>query len=204
MKHAFDLARSGLGRTAPNPSVGCVLVKFGQIVGEGRTQSGGRPHGEAMALMRAGALARGADAYVTLEPCAHESLRGPSCSDSLIQAGLNSVTISVLDPDPRTAGKGVHKLQSWGLGVRVGLLEEDGKKQISGFEKRIRLGLPWVHVGRDDGSFDLAITEAPLMSWQDYLRQLAGSGCMRVCVSTALYADWPAVDRGLIDSCDEG
>jgi diaminohydroxyphosphoribosylaminopyrimidine deaminase/5-amino-6-(5-phosphoribosylamino)uracil reductase len=106
MGAALALARRGLGNTWPNPAVGCVLVKDGAVIGRGVTQKGGRPHAEADALAPAGAAARGATAYMTLEPCAHVSQRGPACTDSLIEARIRRAVIAMVDPDPRTAGGG--------------------------------------------------------------------------------------------------
>src|SRR5262245_4269479 len=99
MRAALRLAARGLGDTWPNPAVGCVLVKDGVVVGRGWTQPGGRPHAEAEALKRAGAAAKGATAYVTLEPCCHEG-RGPACTQSLIGAGIKRVVVATTDPDP--------------------------------------------------------------------------------------------------------
>ena len=190
MGRAFELARSGLGKTVPNPSVGCVLVRDGVIVGEGRTQASGRPHAEAVALTVAGERAVGGTAYVTLEPCAHESSRGQACSDALIQAGVKVVFVSVLDPDPRTAGIGVARLRSAGIEVQVGLLEEAGQAQIAGFAKRLQTGLPWLHIGQDDGTFDCV------------LRDLGRSGMMRVCVMPGSELAKQAVELAMFDSMD--
>jgi len=109
MRAALVLARRGLGTVWPNPSVGCVIVKDGHVVGRGWTQRGGRPHGETEALRRAGAAAHGATAYVTLEPCSHWG-KTPPCADALIAAGLRRVVIALEDPDPRVAGTGI---DSW-------------------------------------------------------------------------------------------
>jgi diaminohydroxyphosphoribosylaminopyrimidine deaminase / 5-amino-6-(5-phosphoribosylamino)uracil reductase len=117
MAAAVALSSRGLGRTAPNPSVGCILIADGRVVARGWTQPTGRPHAEAMALAAAGDAARGATAYVTLEPCAHESERGPSCADSLIAAGVARVVIGVLDLDPRTCGQGLARLMGAGVAV---------------------------------------------------------------------------------------
>lgn len=104
MGAALALAERGRGRSAPNPNVGCVIERDGIVVGRGWTQPGGRPHAEAMALAQAGEKSRGATCYVTLEPCAHESPRGPACSSLLVAAGVARVVIALGDPDPRTNG----------------------------------------------------------------------------------------------------
>ncbi|WP_290811543.1 bifunctional diaminohydroxyphosphoribosylaminopyrimidine deaminase/5-amino-6-(5-phosphoribosylamino)uracil reductase RibD [Aquidulcibacter sp.] len=202
MSRALVLARAGLGETQPNPSVGCVLVRDGLIVGEGRTQAGGRPHGEAMALTMAGSNAGGSHAYVTLEPCAHESARGPACSSSLIAAGVAAVTISVLDPDPRTRGIGASRLEAAGIHVRLGLLEQEGQAQIAGFEKRLRTGLPWVHVGRDDGTFDLVLSGGSQGELAAHLAQLGAQGVMRVCLLAGSPVAEMATALNLVDSAD--
>jgi diaminohydroxyphosphoribosylaminopyrimidine deaminase/5-amino-6-(5-phosphoribosylamino)uracil reductase len=117
MGAALALSERGRGRTGPNPNVGCVLVKDGIIIGRGWTQPGGRPHAEAMALNEAGAAASGATAYVTLEPCAHDSKRGPACADSLIAAAVGRVVFALGDPDPRTNGKGADRLRAADIDV---------------------------------------------------------------------------------------
>ncbi len=202
MSRALELARSGLGHTTPNPSVGCVLVQDGILVGEGRTQAGGRPHGEAMALAMAGPKAAGSHAYVTLEPCAHDSVRGPACSTTLVAAGIGGVTISVLDPDPRTRGLGVARLEAAGVVVRLGLLAEQGQHQIAGFEKRLRTGLPWVHVGADDGTFDAVLDHLPGVDLADYLAEAGAKGLMRLCLLPGSPAADLAVALSLLDSSD--
>ena len=136
MQHALNLANSGLGRVYPNPSVGCVFVKDGIVVGVGCTAIGGRPHGEAVALSIAGADSHGATVYVTLEPCAH-SCQTPSCSDSLIKAGIKKCYIATLDPDPRTNGLGAKKLTDAGIEVITGLLEDQAISVNKGFFSKI-------------------------------------------------------------------
>ena len=202
MSRALELARSGLGHTTPSPIVGCVLVQDGVIVGEGRTQGGGRPHGEAMALAMAGSRAAGAHAYVTLEPCAHDSMRGPACSVILVEAGIGGVTISVLDPDPRTRGLGVARLESAGIVVRLGLLADQGQQQIAGFEKRLRTGLPWVHVGKDDGTFDAVMGNLKATDLAAYLAEAGANGVMRLCLLPGSPAADQALALNLVDSCD--
>lgn len=143
MRHALQLAARGLGRVWPNPAVGCVLVKAGRIVGRGWTQPGGRPHAERMALDQAGAAARGATAYVTLEPCAHYG-NTPPCAEALIAAGISRVYSALTDPDPRVAGKGLALLRAAGIVVTEGLCAEDARILNRGFLKRVTLGLPFV------------------------------------------------------------
>ncbi|MCW4462254.1 bifunctional diaminohydroxyphosphoribosylaminopyrimidine deaminase/5-amino-6-(5-phosphoribosylamino)uracil reductase RibD [Sphingomonas sp. BT-65] len=141
---AVALASRGRGRTAPNPNVGCLLVNSGRVVGRGWTQPGGRPHAEAMALAQAGIAARGATAYVTLEPCAHVSPRGPACSTSLIEAGIARVVIAITDPDPRTNGKGIESLRASGIEVTTGTAEADARRATAGFPIRQAHGRPHV------------------------------------------------------------
>ena len=144
MQAALALAERGRGRTAPNPNVGCVIVRDGKVVGRGWTQPGGRPHAEAMALAEAGDAARGATLYTTLEPCAHVSPRGPACSDLLIAAGVTTVVIALRDPDPRTDGKGSDRLRAAGIAVETGLRADDARWSMAGFLTRQALGRPSV------------------------------------------------------------
>ena len=144
MESAIALGERGRGRTAPNPNVGCVIVKDEVVVGRGWTQPGGRPHAEAMALEQAGASAAGADVYVTLEPCAHRDGRGPACADLLVAAGPARVVIAVGDPDPRTNGAGIASLREAGIAVETGLESAAAERSLAGFLTRIRLGRPYV------------------------------------------------------------
>lgn len=144
MRRALALADAALGTTAPNPAVGCVLVRAGTIVGEGATQPGGRPHAEAVALALAGEAARGATAYVTLEPCAHEGGRGPACAHALAAAGIARLLIPLEDPDPRTAGHGLKRLAEAGVKVETGLLADEAAELNAGFFHRMRTGRPRV------------------------------------------------------------
>jgi diaminohydroxyphosphoribosylaminopyrimidine deaminase / 5-amino-6-(5-phosphoribosylamino)uracil reductase len=143
MRVALALARRGLGAVWPNPAVGCVIVKNGRVVGRGWTQPGGRPHGETEALRRAGQAARGADAYVSLEPCCHWG-RTPPCVDALATAGVQRVVVALKDPDPRVAGEGLRQLRAAGLDVEVGLCAEEAAEVNAGFLSRLRLGRPLV------------------------------------------------------------
>ncbi|WP_201153246.1 bifunctional diaminohydroxyphosphoribosylaminopyrimidine deaminase/5-amino-6-(5-phosphoribosylamino)uracil reductase RibD [Rhodothalassium salexigens] len=143
MAHALALARRGLGRTAPNPAVGCVLVRDGAVVGRGWTRPGGRPHAERIALDQAGSAARGATAYVTLEPCAHHG-RTPPCADALVAAGIARAVVAIEDPDPRTAGRGLARLAAAGVALTLGVGAEAARAVGAGFLTRVTCGRPLV------------------------------------------------------------
>jgi pyrimidine deaminase RibD-like protein len=125
MRRAIELARAGVGRTGANPSVGCVIVKDGQVVGEGATGVGGRPHAEEVALAQAGEAARGATAYVTLEPCAERSSGAASCSARLVTAGVARVVVACEDRSAFAAGRGVARLRAAGIPTELGLLAHE-------------------------------------------------------------------------------
>jgi diaminohydroxyphosphoribosylaminopyrimidine deaminase / 5-amino-6-(5-phosphoribosylamino)uracil reductase len=143
MAAAVTLSRRGQARTGANPNVGCVLVKEGRVVGCGWTQPGGRPHAEAEALAAAGEAAKGATAYVTLEPCAHASERGPSCADSLIAAGVARVIIALTDPDPRTNGLGTERLCAAGIAVETGVGATEARAAMAGWLSITERGRPY-------------------------------------------------------------
>src|ERR1043165_9953908 len=124
MRAALALARRGLGNVWPNPAVGCVIVNAGRIVGRGWTQPGGRPHAETEAITGAGEAARGATAYVTLEPCCHWG-RTPPCTDALLAAGVARVVVATRDPDPRVDGAGIARLRAAGILVDEGVLRAE-------------------------------------------------------------------------------
>jgi diaminohydroxyphosphoribosylaminopyrimidine deaminase / 5-amino-6-(5-phosphoribosylamino)uracil reductase len=144
MAAAIALAGRGQGRTGNNPSVGCIIVQHGIVVGRGWTQPGGRPHAEAMALAEAGAATKGSTVYVSLEPCAHESERGPACADALVVAAPAHIIAAVTDSDPRTAGKGFARLEAAGIAIERGVLEVEAKRGLAGFLTRIGKGRPHV------------------------------------------------------------
>jgi diaminohydroxyphosphoribosylaminopyrimidine deaminase / 5-amino-6-(5-phosphoribosylamino)uracil reductase len=145
MALALKLARKGLYSTRPNPSVGCVIVKDGVIVGEGYHKRAGEPHAEVHALAMAGELAQAATAYVTLEPCSHYG-RTPPCALALIKAGVSRVVVAVEDPNPQVAGRGRALLRDAGIRVDVGLHRDEAAAINAGFMKRMGCGLPWVTV----------------------------------------------------------
>ncbi|WP_088367027.1 bifunctional diaminohydroxyphosphoribosylaminopyrimidine deaminase/5-amino-6-(5-phosphoribosylamino)uracil reductase RibD [Sphingomonas dokdonensis] len=144
MGAALALASRGQGRTSPNPSVGCVIVHDGKVVGRGWTQPGGRPHAEAMALEQAGAKAAGATVYVTLEPCAHRSVRGPACADLLVASKPARVVVALGDPDPRTNGKGLARLADAGIETVTGVRAGEARATMAGFLRRMAHGRPQV------------------------------------------------------------
>lgn len=145
MGRALQLAENGLWTTSPNPRVGCVLVRDGWIVGEGWHEKAGEPHAEVHALRAAGPKARGATAYVTLEPCSHHG-RTPPCAEALIAAGVSRVVAAMTDPNPLVAGKGLALLQAAGIETSSGLLENEANELNIGFVSRMTRGRPWLRL----------------------------------------------------------
>lgn len=145
MARALQLAERGLWTTSPNPRVGCVIVRDGVIVGEGWHEKAGEPHAEVHALRAAGEQARGATAYVTLEPCSHYG-RTPPCAEALIAAGVSRVVAAMRDPNPLVAGKGLAMLEAAGIETACGLLENEARELNIGFVSRMTRGLPWVRL----------------------------------------------------------
>ncbi|WP_442111964.1 bifunctional diaminohydroxyphosphoribosylaminopyrimidine deaminase/5-amino-6-(5-phosphoribosylamino)uracil reductase RibD [Pseudomonas sp. NUPR-001] len=143
MARALELARKGLYSTHPNPRVGCVIVRDGKVVGEGWHVRAGEPHAEVHALRQAGELARGACAYVTLEPCSHHG-RTPPCAEALVKAGVARVVAAMQDPNPQVAGQGLKRLAEAGIEVASGVLESEARALNPGFLKRMEFGLPFV------------------------------------------------------------
>ncbi len=142
MREALRWAARGLGRTAPNPAVGAVVVRGDAVVGRGCYAGVGQPHAEVVALRAAGRSARGADLYVTLEPCAHFG-RTPPCTGAIIEAGIRRVVYAVADPDPRVAGRGEAQLREAGVATECGVLEAQATELLEGYLKHRRTGLPW-------------------------------------------------------------
>lgn len=145
MARALQLAEQGLWTTSPNPRVGCVLLREGWIVGEGWHEKAGQPHAEVHALRAAGPKARGATAYVTLEPCSHHG-RTPPCAEALIAAGVSRVVVAMVDPNPLVAGKGLALLQTAGIATAQGLLENEARELNIGFVARMTRGRPWLRL----------------------------------------------------------
>lgn len=198
MTRALALARRGLWTTDPNPRVGCVLVNQGVIVGEGWHQFAGEAHAEIHALRAAGDRARGATAFVTLEPCNHQG-RTPPCSEALIQHGIERVVAAMEDPNPLVAGKGLQRLQEAGILTQSGLLAHDAESLNPGFIQRMRSGKPWIRskVGMSlDGRTAMASGESQWItgpeSREDVHRLRARSSAI-VTGSGTLLADNPAM-----------
>jgi diaminohydroxyphosphoribosylaminopyrimidine deaminase/5-amino-6-(5-phosphoribosylamino)uracil reductase len=143
MKRALTLARRGVGRTSPNPAVGCVVVRNNEVIGEGWHRKAGTPHAEVHALRMAGDAARGADVFVTLEPCAHYG-KTPPCSEALIRAGVARVFVGMKDPNPLVSGRGMAALRSAGIDVECGVLERKCREVNEPFIKHVTTGLPFV------------------------------------------------------------
>lgn len=143
MRLALEQARKALGRTSPNPPVGAVVVREGEVVGRGHHERAGGPHAETQALQEAGEAARGADLYVTLEPCDHEG-RTPPCAPAVVAAGIRRVFIGTIDPNPKVSGRGIERLRAGGLEVETGVLGEEARELIEPWEKYIRTRTPFV------------------------------------------------------------
>jgi len=171
MAEAIVLGDEVRGRTAPNPNVGCVIVSGdGSIVGRGATRQGGRPHAEAVALAEAGARARGATLYTSLEPCAHKSARGPACSELIVEAGLAKVVVALKDPDPRTSGRGIERLRSAEIEVKLGIGRKAAAESMSGYLTRLKLGRPRITLKMAlsiDGKIAMPSGESKWISGED-------------------------------------
>lgn len=201
MRQALRLALSQAGRTWPNPAVGCVLVKAGAVIAEGATGDGGRPHAEEIALDQAGEAAKGATAYVTLEPCGQRSNGGCSCSQRLVEAGVARVVYACDDPSPFASHIGVARMTAAGIIVESGLLAAEADRLIAPTAYYHRTGRPLVRADADGEGFDAAFTpesddlEAELIAWAGrgyrHLSVPAGSGLAQVLRASGLMADNP-------------
>ena len=198
MARALDVARAHLGKTSPNPSVGCVIVANGEIVGEGVTGIGGRPHAEEIALQAAGDRANGATAYVTLEPCNARSGGSLSCSQLLVQAGIARVVVACEDPHP-LAAHGVSRLGAAGVEVMLGVGRTEAEALNAGFFKVIATGRPWLAIDSDASSYDAEFDLKRDETYEGALARLAKAGCTRIFIrpATPLAAQLSA--RGLVD-----
>lgn len=205
MGRALELARRGLYTTDPNPRVGCVLVRDGEVVGEGWHHQAGGPHAEVFALRAAGERARGATAYVSLEPCSHHG-RTPPCSEALIAAGVARVVAAMEDPNDRVAGKGLARLREAGVAVQSGLMAEAAEALNPGFVARMRHGRPWVRcklAASLDGRTAMASGESRWITGEaarrDVHRWRARSSAVLTGIGTAL-ADDPRLDARMVEA----
>ncbi len=198
MTRALELAYAQLGRTSPNPSVGCVIVADGAIVGEGATGDGGRPHAEEMALGVAGERARGATSYVTLEPCNQRSGGTLSCSELLLVAGVSRIVIACDDPHPFGA-HGAARLKEAGVNVEQGFMRDAAERLNAGFFKVVATGRPWLAIHPDRSTYDGEFDLAPDETLEAALERLGANGHTRLFVrpGTALAEQLKA--RGLVD-----
>jgi diaminohydroxyphosphoribosylaminopyrimidine deaminase/5-amino-6-(5-phosphoribosylamino)uracil reductase len=176
MEEALRLGEEARGRSSPNPNVGCVIVSAsGRIVGKGATARGGRPHAEAVALEQAGKRANGASVYVTLEPCAHQSSRGPACTDLLLEAEPARVVIALKDKDLRTSGKGIARLRRAGIEVTLGVCRKAAKRSLAGWLTRLKLGRPRITLKLAlsiDGKIALPTGESKWITGEDARRHV--------------------------------
>ena len=176
MGRAIALGEHARGQSAPNPNVGCVIVSSsGRLVGKGMTAPGGRPHAEQLALRQAGKRAQGATIYVSLEPCAHESRRGPACTDLLLAAEPERVVIALKDPDARTSGKGIRRLRRAGIDVTLGVCREAAKRSLAGWLTRLHLGRPRITLKLAlsiDGKIALPSGESKWITGEDARRHV--------------------------------
>jgi diaminohydroxyphosphoribosylaminopyrimidine deaminase/5-amino-6-(5-phosphoribosylamino)uracil reductase len=201
MARAIALGEQARGQAAPNPNVGCIIVSSsGRVVGKGATAAGGRPHAEAIALAEAGKRALAATVYVSLEPCAHESDRGPACTDLLLDAKPSRVVIALKDPDPRTSGKGIRRLRRAGIEVSLGVGRDAARRSLSGWLTRLELGRPRVTLKLAlsiDGKIALPSGESKWITGEDARRHVhlerAHSDMILVGRGTYL-ADEPRLD----------
>ena len=201
MDEALSLAEEARGRSAPNPNVGCVIVSAnGRVIGRGGTAAGGRPHAEAIALEQASRRARDSTVYVTLEPCAHQSRRGPACTELLLAAKPARVVIALRDPDPRTSGKGINRLRRASIEVTLGVGRDAAKRSLAGWLARLKLGRPRITLKLAlsiDGKIALPSGESKWITGEDARRHVhlerAHSDMILVGRGTYL-ADQPRLD----------
>jgi len=201
MAAAVTLGEEARGQRAPNPNVGCVIVSpNGRAVGRSATASGGRPHAEAIALDQAGKRTKGSTVYVTLEPCAHESPRGPSCTDLLIEAEPARIVIALKDPDRRTSGKGIRRLRRAGIEVTLGVDRSAARRSLSGWLTRLELGRPRITLKLAlsiDGKIALASGESKWITGEDarrHVHRVRAHSDMIVVGRGTYLADRPQLD----------
>ena len=197
MRRAIELALARMGETWPNPAVGCVIVKDGEVISEAATAPGGRPHAEEQAVPAAGDAAKGATAYVTMEPCGARSSGRTSCSHFLAHAGVARVVVAAVDPSPFASGRGVERLRQAGLEVETGLLAEDAAVLYEGYLHRLETGRPMVRISADGKGFDARLAVSPKADLITELKRLGEAGYTRLWVAPGELADTLAA-QGLL------
>lgn len=199
MGRAFRLARSRLGQVAPNPAVGCVIVKGGTVIASAATGEGGRPHAEELALAAAGEAARGATVYVSLEPCAVRSKGGDSCTDLLVAAKVARVVVACPDPHPFADGEGLMRLQASGIAVSMGTGRWEAEQINAGFFLVVREGRPLIAIDDDPATYDATVDFDPKANVLTELRRLAARGLTRVRAAPGSPAAEALRAAGLVD-----
>jgi diaminohydroxyphosphoribosylaminopyrimidine deaminase/5-amino-6-(5-phosphoribosylamino)uracil reductase len=197
MARAVELATAQMGRTWPNPAVACVIVRDDVVIAEAATADGGRPHAEEQAVPTAGDLARGATAYVTMEPCGARSSGRTSCSQFLLNAGVARVVVAAVDPSPFAAGRGVEKLRKAGLEVETGVLADRAAVLYEGYLHRVETGRPMVRLSNGGEGFDARLAASPKADLATELKRLGEAGYTRVWVEPGELADALA-EQGLL------
>lgn len=205
MRRAIGLARQCLGSTWPNPAVGCVIARDGEVLAEAGTGPGGsasaghRLHAEERALTAAGAAAGGAAAYITLEPCTLRSSARASCTDRLIASGIGRVAVACLDPSPLAAGQGLERLRQAGVAVEVGLLAEEAVDVYAGYRRRLATGRPLIEASDTGAGFDAAFEPLPGETLSQAARRLGETGYTRLWVKRGGRLERMLRDQGLLD-----
>jgi diaminohydroxyphosphoribosylaminopyrimidine deaminase/5-amino-6-(5-phosphoribosylamino)uracil reductase len=189
MGRAIALAKARMGQTWPNPAVGCVIVKDGEVVSEAATAPGGRPHAEEQAVPAAGEKAKGATAYVTMEPCGARSSGRTSCSHFLMDAGIARVVVAAVDPSPFASGRGVERLKKAGLDVETGLLSQEAAVLYEGYLHRVETGRPMVRISETGEGFDARFAASSRADLETELKRLGEAGYTRLWVGPGELAD---------------
>ena len=189
MGRAIALAKARMGQTWPNPAVGCVIVRDGEVVSEAATASGGRPHAEEQAVPAAEGRTEGATAYVTMEPCGARSSGRKSCSHFLMDAGVRRVVVAAVDPSPFASGRGVERLKKAGLQVETGLLAQEAAVLYEGYLHRVETGRPMVRVSETGDGFDARFAASAKADLTTELKRLGEAGYTRLWVEAGDLAD---------------
>jgi diaminohydroxyphosphoribosylaminopyrimidine deaminase/5-amino-6-(5-phosphoribosylamino)uracil reductase len=198
MRRAIAAAMANLGQTWPNPSVGCVIAKDDKILGQAATAKGGRPHAEEQALEALGEAARGATAYVTLEPCGARSSGRTSCAERLAVAGISRVVIACEDPSPFASGQGLERLSEAGLVAETGLLADEARILCDGFIHRLTTGQPMVEAADRPETFDAQFEPMPGEPLIEALKRYGNLGYTRLWTPRGGPLSWELSRQGLL------